>query len=307
MPEPRVSVICVFFNAERFLAEAVESVLAQTLGDFELLLVDDGSQDGGTVIAREYAERRPQVIRYLSHPGRENRGAAPSRNLGIEHACGEFIAFIDADDVWRPSKLLEQVAILDLNPQVGMLCGAVNYWRSWEGGTDQKVPTGHLRNASCSLPEAALALYPLGAVDAPCPSDAMLRRTAVVAVGGFEAEYVGPLQMYEDLSFFAKIYLTADVFFSTRVWLDYRQHADSCVASVTRDGLYLSVRAHFLDWFAAYISERQFRGKAAVESAVRYARWELRHRFVARCVRRARRMLWGTIGVAKSIRSAARA
>src|ERR1700691_6786421 len=105
---PFVSIITPFYNTERFLQEAIESVLAQTYSNWELLLVDDGSTDGSTAIAHRYADRAPAKIRYLAHPGRENRGLSASRNLGIAGAGGEFLALLDADDVWLPQKLEQQ-------------------------------------------------------------------------------------------------------------------------------------------------------------------------------------------------------
>src|SRR5262245_48750717 len=96
---PRVSVLTVFLNAERFLQEAIESVLAQTYGDWELLLVDDGSTDGGSGLARSYAERYPHKVVYLNHGNHSNLGISASQNLGISRARGEYIAFLDSDDV----------------------------------------------------------------------------------------------------------------------------------------------------------------------------------------------------------------
>ena len=93
---PCVSVITIFLNAERFLAEAIESVLAQSFDNLELILVDDGSTDSSTDIAKRYAGRHEFRIRYLEHPGHANRGMSASRNLGISSATGDFIAFIDA-------------------------------------------------------------------------------------------------------------------------------------------------------------------------------------------------------------------
>src|SRR5436190_825161 len=138
---PRVSVITPFLNAERFIAEAIESVLAQDFHDFELILIDDGSSRKCRDIARNYAVRYADVIRYVSHEGHVNRGISASRNLGVSLARGELVAFIDADDVWAPAKLSEQVAIMDAHPELGMVCGAARYWRSWNGGRDVIVPT----------------------------------------------------------------------------------------------------------------------------------------------------------------------
>src|SRR3712207_4310946 len=112
--EPLVSCIVTFLNAEEFLGEAVESVFAQTHENLELLLVDDGSTDGSTKIARRYAERVPEKVRYLEHEGHENKGAAASRNLGMGEARGEYIALLDSDDVWLGGKLEEQVALLEI-------------------------------------------------------------------------------------------------------------------------------------------------------------------------------------------------
>ncbi|HEY3695977.1 glycosyltransferase family 2 protein [Phenylobacterium sp.] len=250
---PRVSVIIIFFDAEPFLAEAIESVLAQSYGDFELLLCDDGSTDGGTALAKACAGRLQPKVRYLEHPGHVNRGMSATRNLGIRNALGEFIAFIDADDVWRPQKLAEQVAILDAHPSVAMVCGAVNYWSAWAGGMDEVIPTGPVLDRPVPPPDVLLNIYPLGRAPAPCPSDLLVRRSACEAVGGFEEHFLGPRMMYEDQGFLNKIYLRAPVYFSSQVWLDYRQHPESCVAEVHRAGQYDEVRGYFLNWFRGYI------------------------------------------------------
>ncbi len=214
---PRVSVITIFLNAERFISEAIESVLTQDFCDFEIILVDDGSTQECTTIARDYAQRYAPIIRYLEHPGHQNRGMSASRNLGVAAARGEFVAFIDADDVWEKNKLTEQLAIMDRFPELGMVCGAARYWSSWNGGDDQTIPTGHLYNRVILPPNAALALYPLSKASAPCPSDLLLRRELIASLGGFEEHFTGPRQLYEDQAFLAKLYLAAPVYFADRV------------------------------------------------------------------------------------------
>jgi glycosyltransferase involved in cell wall biosynthesis len=283
---PRVSVITIFLNGDRFIVEAIESVLAQDFQSFELILVDDGSTDGSTAIASRYAERYPDRIRYLDHPGHANRGMSASRNRGLGVARGQYIAFIDADDVWSPNKLREQVAIMDTHPDVGMLCGAVRYWRSWEGGEDTVVKTGHIWNVPVPAPQASHALYPLGTAAAPCPSDIMLRADLVASLGGFEEHFTGPRQMYEDQGFLAKLYLAAPVFFSDRVWLDYRQHDASIVAQVKRDGRQHEVRRYFLTWFEAYLSQ-QPEVDPAVSKSLRRALLRYRHPLLHRVIKTA--------------------
>ena len=93
---PTVSAITIFLNAEKFIRDAIESVLAQTYDDWELLLVDDGSDDGSSDIARWYAEQYAPKVRYFEHAGHANLGMSASRNLGVEHARGEYIAFLES-------------------------------------------------------------------------------------------------------------------------------------------------------------------------------------------------------------------
>ncbi|MEA3057960.1 MAG: hypothetical protein QOF34_775, partial [Sphingomonadales bacterium] len=277
--------------AADFLGEAVESVLAQDYRDFELLLVDDGSIDSGSAIARAFTDREPDRVRYLRHPAGENRGMSASRNLGMAEARGELIAFIDADDCWRPRKLAEQTQIFDRFPEVDACCGAVNYWRRWAGGEDELVPTGHVRNRPIEPPEAILALYPLGKAAAPCPSDLMVRRAAAVALGGFEESFTGALQMYEDQAFLAKLYLERAVYFDERCWLNYRRHDASCVSTVSRAGRYDEVRHHFLEWLAKYLAQKPHLQGPAVMTALNRALLPYRHPHLGRPLRAAGKLL----------------
>src|SRR3990172_11731590 len=121
--KPLVSVIIIFYNEERFIEEALECVFAQTYTNWELLLVDDGTTDNSTAIAQRYAEKYPEKVYYLEHPGHQNRGMSATRNLVIANAKGEFIAFLDADDVWLPHKLERQLAIIESQPDAAMVYG----------------------------------------------------------------------------------------------------------------------------------------------------------------------------------------
>jgi len=134
-----VSVIIIFFNAEGFLEEALESVFGQTYDAWELLLVDDGSNDGSTAIAQRYTEQHPGKVRYLEHTDHQNRGMSASRNLGIANAQGVYIAFLDADDVWLSNKLDRQVAILDSQPEAAMVYGPAQWWYSWTGRVEDRL------------------------------------------------------------------------------------------------------------------------------------------------------------------------
>src|SRR4029079_1996060 len=99
------------------------------------LLFDDASTDSSTAIARACATGNSHRVRYLEHGGHANRGMSASRNLGIEHAKGAYIGFLDADDVWLPQKLEEQVAILRSQPEASLVFGPVQWWYSWTGNS----------------------------------------------------------------------------------------------------------------------------------------------------------------------------
>jgi glycosyltransferase involved in cell wall biosynthesis len=293
---PRVSVIAIFFNAEAYLGEAIRSVLAQDYQHFELLLVDDGSTDASAAIAQNHVDS--ERVRVLHHPAHANRGATASRNLGIQEAKGELIAFIDADDRWRPHKLREQVELLDALPQVDAVCGAVNFWSSHAGGTDRIVPTGHAFNRAIAAPEALLNVYPLGKADPPCPSDLMLRRTILDEIGGFEEDFVGHLQLYEDQAFLAKLFLAGTIWFSDRVWLDYRLHPASCTSRVNAAGLQPEARRYCLEWFEDYLAGTRYRHDPAIRWALMRALRPYRHPRLTQAGRKVKSLLGLSVGAA---------
>lgn len=110
----RVSVIIPTYNAEKFIAKTVRSVLSQTYQDFEILIIDDASPDRSVDVCRRFNDCRIRII------SQANRGLPGARNTGIRQAQGEFIAFLDADDLWVPEKLERHVRHLDSHPDVGI-------------------------------------------------------------------------------------------------------------------------------------------------------------------------------------------
>ena len=271
-----VSVIMPVFNGERFLQESIESVLSQTLADWELIVVDDGSRDRSAELARSYATRHSARVRYLEHPGHVNRGATTSRNLAVRSSHGEYIALLDADDVWLPTKLADQVRILRDEPRAEMVYGVPQYWRSWEGGSDYAMSPGLPRVGNFEPPSLLTLSHPLGPGSAPCPSDLLLRRKLVERVGGFEEEFQGELQLYEDQAFLAKIYLTANVFVADSCWLKYRLHSESCDSRVLRSGRAKAVKLYFLHWLERYLRS-QGNIDPEIWSALRRVKRRARH------------------------------
>jgi glycosyltransferase involved in cell wall biosynthesis len=274
---PRVSAITAFLNAENFLEEAIESVLSQTYTDWELLLVDDGSTDGSTRIALRYAERFPEKVRYLEHPRHENQGASASRNLGIRESLGEYLAFLDADDVWLPKKLADQVTILDAEPEAAMVYGASQDWRSWAANNeaDQRdtIPSLGITPGTLVNPPTLLVRALDATARTPGPSNLLVRSVHAKRIGGFEEHFRGPYQLFEDQTFLAKLYLTEPVFVAGECWDRYRLHPDSCVSRVKRAGQKYAVGLYYLEWLGGYLT-REGITDSAIWNALRKKRWQ---------------------------------
>jgi glycosyltransferase involved in cell wall biosynthesis len=280
--KPLVSVIIIFLNAERFIDEAIESVLGQTYKNWELLLVDDGSTDNSTAIALRFAKQGAERVHYLEHSGHENRGMSASRNLGIRHARGEYIGFLDADDVWLPHKLERQVEILNAHHEAGMIYGSPQLWHGWtdklediqrDCWQDIGVPPDTVVS-----PPRLLTLFLATKAITPAPSDVLLRREIVEGLGGFEDSFRG---LYEDQVFFAKVCLEVPVFVSGECWDRHRQHRDSACSVSRRTGEYYSAETslRFLSWIEDYLSS-QGPENTEVWAVLRKALFPYRHPIV---------------------------
>jgi glycosyltransferase involved in cell wall biosynthesis/SAM-dependent methyltransferase len=250
-----VSVIMIFLNEEQFIQEAIASVFAQSYGNWELLLVDDGSTDGSSKIVQRYAEQYPEKVRYVEHDGHQNRGMSASRNLGIRNARGEYIAFLDGDDVWLPRKLEQQVAILESQPEAALVCGRAQWWYSWTGKPEDNhrdfIQQLDVQLDTLVKPPTLLSLFLQNEWASLC--DILVRREVVEAVGGYEDSFRG---MYEDQAFHAKLCLKSAVFVANACWYRYRQHSDACTVLSHRAGQYYVARQTFLNWLEEYLSKQ---------------------------------------------------
>lgn len=284
---PVVTAITIFLDEERFLAEAVESVLGQSFLDWELLLVDDGSTDRSPAIARSYAESHPGRIRCLADPGGGNRGMSASRNLGLSQARGCYVGFLDADDLWLPSKLAEQCAILEAHPECGLVYGRTLIWQSWDvTGEDFLYPLGVEADA-VHRPPRLFELLVENKAQSPTTCNALIRRALIDEVGGFEDGFRG---MFEDQAFFAKALLARPVYVDGRIWAKYRQHRGSSSAASARKGLDRAARGRVLRWMRDHLGEQL----ARYPTARTRLRQELRRNRMVGFRERVKRLLRGS-------------
>ncbi len=165
MNRPLVSVIVPVYNGERYLSFAIQSVLEQDYHPFEVIVVDDGSIDNSGNIARSFKE-----VHYVYQ---SNQGVAAARNVGIAAAQGEFIAFLDADDLWIGDKLTHQMAIFDGDPKLDMVFGYAEQFYSPELRENDK------RNIRLSA--EVIPGYVAGGM--------LIKREAFLRVGPFEATW----------------------------------------------------------------------------------------------------------------------
>jgi len=208
---PTVSVLLPVYNGARYLRPAVESILAQTFADFELIAVDDGSTDRSLAMLREYARRDPRV-HVISRP---NTGIAGALNDALAAARGEFLARMDADDISHPERFARQLDHLRGHPDCVLLGSRVmliDPYASPLYETDHALTHEHI--------EAELFEAVGWAVVHP---SAMMRADPVRQVGGYRSEYV-PI---EDLDLFLKLTEIGRAANLPEALLQYRQHPQS--------------------------------------------------------------------------------
>lgn len=205
-----ISVIIPLYNKEGSIAQALDSVMAQECQDFEVVVVDDGSTDGGVAVVENYGDPRIRLVR------QENAGVSAARNRGIEEAKGEYVAFLDADDVWMPGFLSEIVALQREFPQCR--AQATNYVFNSNGVKSptilRKIPFGGEKGVLMNYFEVASCSHPPVWTSAVC-----IERRLLQEIGGFP---VG-IKSGEDLLTWARVAVRTDWAYSMKEMAQYNQ------------------------------------------------------------------------------------
>ena len=163
---PLITCVVAVYNGDPYLADALDSILAQSYRPIDVLAVDDGSTDGTPDVLARY-----QGVRVLRQP---NAGPAAARNRALEHARGEFVAFLDADDLWHPDKLAIQMARFDARPELGMSVTMVqNFW-----APELREEEARFRDHRLARPAAGYSTVAL-----------LARRTVFDTVGPFDTSW----------------------------------------------------------------------------------------------------------------------
>jgi glycosyltransferase involved in cell wall biosynthesis len=203
---PRVSITIPTFNCARFLGRAIDSALAQTYADYEIVVVDDGSTDD----TREVLARFGDKIRYVYQA---NGGLSSARNLALSHAAGEFVAYLDADDLWYPHRLETQVAFLDAHEECGFVHSDVTIideadrviHQRFNAENGREVPQGYctlnlLRRCHVQIPtvlERRACIERVGNFDGRLKTAQDYLHWIRIAMDGMAVGYIAePLAMY---------------------------------------------------------------------------------------------------------------
>ena len=204
----KISVIIPAYNAEKTIQETIESVLKQTLSDFEIIIIDDGSQDGTVEIVSTFSDSRIKAFSYA------NAGACVSRNRGFTHSIGEFIAFLDADDLWKPNKLKSQLQALENNPRADVAYS----WSDCINEQSKFLRRGGYSRASGNVYPQLLLLNIL-----ENGSNPLIRRQAIADIGGFDES----LPAGQDWDLYLRLAINRQFILVPRKHILYRASTDS--------------------------------------------------------------------------------
>lgn len=220
--KPLVTVLMPVYNAERYLRQAIESILSQTFTDFEYLIVDDGSTDTSRDIIRSYHDLRIRLIE-----NDKNQGIIKTLNRGLALAKGEYIARQDADDISRPTRLEKQVAFLNSFPEIVLLGTEVN---SIDQRGRRSKPFG-----CCTLSSELSIRWQL-MFDNPFVHPSVMMRTEIVRnIGGYDEHFLA----CEDYDLFSRLTYAYKTTNLKETLLDYRFQSNSVDASRTKENTLL--------------------------------------------------------------------
>jgi glycosyltransferase involved in cell wall biosynthesis len=204
---PRVTVLMPVYNGERYLKEAVKSILAQSYTDFELLIINDGSTDRSAEIIKSFSDKRIQLI-----INERNIGQAETYNKGIKIANGNYIALMHADDISLPDRLQKQVAFMDANPELGI------------SGTWVKLLTNNKKNRYWQLPiDPDMAMCPLLFHVSMVHPTIIMRRNLIISNNLY---YNPSCETAEDYDLFLRASRVFPITNLGEILLHYRMHPD---------------------------------------------------------------------------------
>jgi len=217
---PSVTVVLPLYNQAKYVSEALTSLLSQSYQDTEIIVVDDGSSDGGSQVVQAMADSRVRLVR------QPNQGVSSARNRGTEMATSDYVAFLDADDRWQPTFLQCCLRFLKDHPSVSTVYTNV---------TDERTARPRIEGSGC--PEGIVSDYFLSVLRCHrhlgIPSSVVAKREALLQAGGFPAG----VKYYEDHDLWMRLAWVGKVGFLAEPLGFYRDNPSGAMARLRKDGV----------------------------------------------------------------------
>jgi len=221
MPKFSVQICC--YNSEKYLAQTIESVAAQTFNDWELVVINDGSRDATEAIVRRFIDKRLPINYFYQ----ENKGFASARNRAVALSKGEWIAILDHDDVWHAEKLAVQNASIEKYP-AAVLHFSNSEWFTDDGKIERRtIEAGKFESGIVNEPFSKL----LGEGCFIDSETVVIRKDALIESGGFDESY----RYIVDYDLFLKIAKKHDIYYEDRVLAGWRMHPRQATSVMEED------------------------------------------------------------------------
>lgn len=227
-----VSIIMPAYNSRSYIAQSIESVINQTYKDWELIVVDDGSTDDTSKVVAYYCQQEPRIKYIYQNNGRQGK----ARNKGIAYSTGSYIAFLDSDDLWLPSKLAIQVQVLNSSNADLVFCDSYIFFDKLSGNDSvMNVERGYISGVEGIKKFLIANRIPILTV--------ICKREAIISVDGFSEK--GEIQNAEDYHLWLKLQIAGYVFLGIDYVLTaYREHPDS-ISNSDRSNYKQVIQAQF--------------------------------------------------------------
>lgn len=253
--KPKISIILPNYNNEKYLKEAIESVLKQTYINFELIIVDDASTDGSLEIIRAFNDKRIKVI-----TSEVNRHVAYASNLGIQYASGEYIAKIDSDDIWENQKLEKQIEFMENHKEYGGCFTRVNIidGKSEDANIKYKVIFELFEKAKNQSQKDWLRFF-LSEGNCLCNSSSLIRKSIFEKIDGFfNLAYVGA----EDYELWVRMVIRYPIYVLDERLVRYRWEEDSenKISGLTKERVYAAINLQMMlkSYIFDYMTDEEF-------------------------------------------------
>ena len=252
---PKISIILPNYNNEKYLKEAIESVLYQTYTNFELIIVDDASTDGSLEIIRAFNDKRIKVI-----TSEVNRHVAYASNLGIKYASGEYIAKIDSDDIWENQKLEKQIEFMENHKEYGGCFTRANIidGKSEDANIKYKVIFDLFEKAKNQSQKEWLRFF-LSEGNCLCNSSSLIRKCIFEKIDGFfNLAYVGA----EDYELWVRMVIRYPIYVLDERLVRYRWEEDSenKISGLTKERVYAAINLQMMlkSYIFDYMTNEEF-------------------------------------------------